>query len=278
MNSNPLSQYFRQPAIYIRLPSNGKFYPAGSLEKTENGEYPIFPMTTLDEITYRTPDALFNGTAVVSVIQSCMPNIKNAWNMPSIDIDTVLVAIRIATYGHSLDISTRCPKCTTEADYGLDLRGVLDQIKAPDYDNRLELGDLEVYLHPMNYKQMTDNSLSQFEDQKILQMMQDSEVSEKDKLNQISEVLKKITTVTTRALSQNIAMVKTPNSQVTDSNHITEWLANCDRNRFNKIRDFIIDTKNRSELQPLHIKCGNCQHEYDQAYTLDMTNFFEAAS
>ena len=84
METNPLKQYFRQPSIYIQLPSGGRFYQEGSLEPTANNEYPVLPMTTLDEITYRTPDALFNGNAVNSVIESCIPNIKSAWGMPEI--------------------------------------------------------------------------------------------------------------------------------------------------------------------------------------------------
>ena len=93
MSNNPLQQFFRQPAIYIKLPSNGKFYPEGALTMPENGEIPVYPMTAVDEITYRTPDALFNGTAVVNVIQSCVPAIKNAWFIPAMDIDTLLLLI-----------------------------------------------------------------------------------------------------------------------------------------------------------------------------------------
>ena len=87
MDNNPLKQYFRQPAIFIQLPSQGKFYKDGALVPTANGEYPVLPMTTLDEITYRTPDALFNGTAVANVIESCVPNIRDAWAMPGMDVD-----------------------------------------------------------------------------------------------------------------------------------------------------------------------------------------------
>jgi hypothetical protein len=278
MNTNPLSQYFRQPAIYIRLPSKGKFYPDGGLEATENGEYPVYPMTTLDEITYRTPDALFNGQAVISVIQSCVPNIKDAWKMPGMDIDTVLVAIRIATYGHELDITSQCPSCETENDYGADLRVVMENITPPNYDDHLELGDLQVFFHPMSYRQMNDNSMIQFEEQKTLQMLQGSDTDDKTKLSRLADVLKKITTVTTRALAQNIALVKTPQAQVTDIDHISEWLGNCDRTMYGKIRDYIIEHKQQGELKPLHVKCNNCSHEYDQAFTLDMTSFFAAAS
>ena len=59
-NDNPLRRYFRQPAIYIRLPSAGKFYPPGTLDMPANNELPVLPMTAVDEIVSRTPDALFN--------------------------------------------------------------------------------------------------------------------------------------------------------------------------------------------------------------------------
>ena len=278
MNPNPLSQYFRQPAIYIRLPSLGKFYPNGSLEITENGEYPVLPMTTLDEITYRTPDSLFNGTAVISVIQSCMPNIKNAWHIPGMDIDTILLAIRIATYGHELDITSTCPACETENDYGIDLRTAIDNIKPPNYSQSLRLGDLEIFFRPMSYKEMNDNSMTQFEEQKTLQMMQASDVADAEKLANLTDVLKKITSITTHALAQNIGMVATPTARVNDHEQINEWLSNCDRNTFAKIRDTIIENKQKGELQPIGVKCNNCNHEYTQPFTLDMSNFFGVAS
>jgi len=278
MNSNPLSQYFRQPAIFIRLPSDGKFYPQGTIEPTVNNEYPVLPMTTLDEITYRTPDALFNGSALVSVIQSCVPNIKNAWAMPSMDIDSVLVAIRIATYGHELDVTSECPACAEENSYGVDLRLIMDNIASPNYKDSMKLGDLEIFFCPMSYKQMNDNSMQQFEDQKAMQILQAGDSDDNTKLKQLGEVLKKITTVTTNALAQNIALVKTPQAQVTDPSHITEWLANCDRNMFNKIRDYIIDNKRQAELPALDVKCADCSHDYKQPFTLDMSNFFVDAS
>jgi hypothetical protein len=66
-------------------------------------------MTAIDEITYRTPDALFSGQAVVNVIHSCVPSIKNAWHAPVADLNSILVAIRIASYGHELEIETTTP-------------------------------------------------------------------------------------------------------------------------------------------------------------------------
>jgi len=278
MNSNPLSQYFRQPAIFIRLPSEGNFYPQGALEHTVNGEYPVLPMTTVDEITYRTPDALFNGQAVCSVIESCIPNIKDAWSIPSVDLDSILVAIRIATYGNDLDISSTCPDCETESEYTLNLTQVLSSINGMDYKKSLNLGDLELWFQPLSYKQMNDNSLTQFEEQRSLQSLQEIDTNNADQVRQLSDVLKKINGITTRALAQSIAMVKTPTAQVTEFEHIAEWLSNCDRKTFAKIRDHIVESKRQSELQPMKITCNNCNHQYEQPFTLNMTDFFEDAS
>jgi hypothetical protein len=278
MNANPLSQYFRQPAIYIRLPSGGKFYPMGALEPTANNEYPVLPMTTLDEITYRTPDALFNGSALVSVIESCVPNIKDAWHMPSMDIDSVLIAIRIATYGHELDISGDCPNCGESNTYGLDLRTVMDRMGSPNYASSLTISDLEIYFRPMSYQQMNQNSMVQFEEQKTLQILQDSDGNDQEKLAKLGEVLKKVTAISTQALAQNIAMVRTPQAQVIEQEHISEWLSNCDRSMFSRIRDYIISNKEKGEIPDLNVKCNSCSHEYKQPFTLDMSNFFGAAS
>ncbi len=278
METNPLRQYFRQPAIYIRLPSDGRGYSEGALAIEPNGEYPVLPMTTMDEITYRTPDSLFNGTAVISVIQSCMPNVKNAWEIPSTDLDTILIAIRIATYGHTLDLSTQCPSCKESSEYGIDLRTIMERIRAPSNDGHMEVGDLCIHLRSMNYRQMNENSMAQFEDQKMLQLIQDPATTDEQRSKNLGEILKKITAVTTRALAQNIAMVETPQTQVTEPQHIEEWLANCDRNMFAKVRDHILSVKQSTEIPPLDIQCTSCKHEYKQNFTLDMTNFFGAAS
>lgn len=278
MSNNPLRQYFRQPAIYIKLPSGGKNYPEGSLEWPANGELPVYPMTAVDEITYRTPDALFNGTAVVDVIKSCIPNIVDPWHMPATDVDTALVAIRIASYGHTMEFETVCPHCTESSEFGLDLRTVLDQMKSPDYSRTIKQGDLEIFFKPMTYKNLNDNNHSQFEEQKILQMLPDAEIPDQQKITALSDAMKKLTDVTVNALVQSIAAVKTPDSMVTESAYIAEMLKNCDRRLFNQIRDHIINIKGEAEIKPLKLKCNSCNQEYEQAVTLDMSSFFEVAS
>jgi hypothetical protein len=278
MSNNPLSQYFRQPSIYVKLPSGGQHYADGAIDMPANGELPVYPMTAIDEITYRTPDALFNGNAVTNVIKSCVPAIRDPWAIPAMDVDSILVAIRIASYGHNMEMSTTCPHCENEADYGLDLRTILEQIKTPDYSKPIVAGDLQIFFKPMTYKHLNDNNQKQFEEQKLLQVLPDSDMPDTDKMTAMSAALVKITHITIDALSQSVAAVKTPDGLVSEPGFIEEMLKNCDRRLFAQIRDHIINVKSQAEIQPIKLKCSACEKEYQQAVTLDMTSFFEDAS
>jgi hypothetical protein len=277
-SNNPLRQFFRQPAIYIKLPSDGANWPAGSIDIPQNREIPVYPMTAIDEITYRTPDALFNGQAVINVIQSCIPAIKNAWHMPNIDINTVLIAIRIASHGHELEIESTCPSCNEAEEYSLDLRAVLDKIKTPDYNKPLDHGDLQIVFAPLSYEMQNHHSQKQFEQQQMLNSITRSDLSEEEKLSRINAAMGEITKLTIEVLAASIAGIKTPDIFVDDQAMITEFLNNCDRSIFNTIRDQIIELRKDSDLQPVHLSCNACSHKYDQALNLDMTNFFEPAS
>jgi hypothetical protein len=276
--TNPLSQYFRQPSIYIKLPSQGQNYPAGTIIMPANGELPVYPMTAIDEITYRTPDALFNGQATVNVIQSCLPNIKDAWAIPSIDLDTILIAIRIASYGHDMDFATSCPACNDTSERTIDLRTMLDALRSPDYASHITQGDLEIYFRPLTYKNLNENSQLQFEQQKLLQVIPDSSVSDADKMTALTRAFNQLTEITVRSLSISITVIKTPQALVSEQPFIEEFLKNCDRELFNQIRDHVLRLREQSELQPLKLQCTACNNKYEQALTLDMASFFAPAS
>jgi hypothetical protein len=274
MDSNPLQRFFRQPAIYIRLTSRPQDWPAGSLDLPTNGELPVYPMTAIDEITYRTPDALFNGEAVVSVIQSCIPNIRDAWAIPSTDFDSILVAIRIASYGHEMDVGTECPSCNTETDFGLDLRTVIDNLTGGDYSKELTVGDLTFYFRPLNYRQMTASSQVQFEQQKTMQMVNEADVAEEVKVERLNAMMKRLLDVTVRALAESITEIRAAGTIVNNVDHIEDFIKNCDRAVFNTVRDRVISLREQSELRPLKMTCPSCSHRYEQAFTLDMSRFF----
>lgn len=277
-NSNPLRKYFRQPSIFIRLPSGGKHYPQGTLIMPPNQEIPVLPMTAVDEITSRTPDALFNGSATVNIINSCIPNIKDAWAMPSTDVNALLVACRIASYGHNMELNTVCPKCGHEHNFELDLRVVLDSFQTPDYDTPLQIGDLIIYFQPMTYRSLNETGKAQFEDQKLMQLLPSADMPDEEKMAKLGEAFRKITELTVRSIARSINAIQTADAMVTDPDHIADFLHNCSKPMFDAIKDRAIALKTASDIRPVAIKCQECGNEYQQEFTLDMTNFFETAS
>ena len=235
-------------------------------------------MTAIDEITYRTPDALYNGQAVVNVIQSCVPNIKDAWHMPAADLNAVLVAIRIASYGHDMEIVSTCPSCSTESDYTLDLRTVLDKLKSGNFHEQITHGDLTISFRPMTYENQNTSNQNQFEQQKRIQAIQVSDLSDAEKIAELNASLQKITELTIEALKWSIASIRTPHSLVTEPEYIHEFINNCDRSLFNSLKNHIIKLRQDSEIDPLNLECPHCHHKYQQQLTMDQTSFFEDAS
>jgi hypothetical protein len=272
--NNPLTQYFRQPAIYIRLPSQGRFYPPGTLNMPPNGEIPVLPMTSVDEITYRTPDALYNGAATVSVIKSCVPHIRDPWVMPGVDVDAVLVGIRIASFGHVMKISPTCPECKEIEDVQVDLRAVNDNIGVGDYDTPLSIGDLEIYISPITYLTINQNNQIQLEQQQKLMAVTATELDDAVRLEKLKEIMGTINEITVKTVAHSIGAIKSPTAMVTENEFILEYLRNCDSKTFNQIRDHVIKQREAGEIKPLDLTCDHCKHNYKQPFTLDMASFF----
>jgi hypothetical protein len=273
IDNNPLKQYFRRPAIYLKLPSGGKDYKPGVLDMPESGELPVFPMTAIDEITSKTPDALFNGVAVVEVIKSCIPAILDPWSISNVDLDAVLIAIKSAANGNELEIDSECPKCKEVSKFGVNLVGLLSSLKAGDYSQELPVNDLLIKFRPLTYREVNQASLSQFELQRMFNVI--NSIEDYDEKNEkTKEALKTITDITMEILSLTIEYIKTPTSFVDSNEYILDYLRNCDKNAYEKIKVHNATLKEQTEIKPLQIKCISCSHEYQQPFSLNSSDFF----
>jgi hypothetical protein len=215
---------------------------------------------------------------VVSVIQSCIPNIVDAWSLPGVDLNAILIAIRIASYGHNMDLSTTCPNCSHEGEYSADLRSILDTLQSGDFTPGVTRGDLEIQFHPMDYRRQNETNHLQFEQQKSIQMVQQSDLPDDQKIAELNKSLQRITELTIDALKWSIASIRTPQALVTEPEYIHEFLSNCDRKLFGQIKEHIIQLRETSEIKPLQIECSECHHKYQQMVMLDQASFFVDAS
>ena len=281
--NNPLRQFFRRPAVSISLPSGGDSYSEGTIEWPDEGkELPVFPMTAIDEITTKTPDALFNGSAMVEIIKSCVPAIKNPWEILSTDLDTVLISIKAAGGQETIDVDSICEKCGEEGTYGINLQILLRSLQAGDYQVPLKIGELEIYYSPLTYKQMNEAGLKQFEIQAKYKGLSDIE-DQTERAKVSAEALKDITVLTMEILSETIVKIVTPEGEVTDSEHMLDFLRNADTKTYETIRDRNTELREKSTIKPLDIICTagaddpskeECGHQYQQPFTLNASDFF----
>lgn len=249
---NPLANYMRQPKIYITLPSRGEFWPKGSIEFPENGELAVFSMTARDELLFKTPDALMNGQAVVDVIQSCIPAIKDAWETPTIDLDTILIAIRLATYGEKMPFTHKVPGTDEDVEYEIDLRMLLDQQQNNHWIEQVAISpEFIIYVRPLTYRHMTQTNIKSFETTRILNMVNDENISDEKKLEMFNSSFNNLTKVTVDLMSSSVYKIATGTGDVTDARYISEFVNNADKEIFDVVQKHLTALKENNELKPL---------------------------
>lgn len=275
---NPLTAWFRQPKIYVSLPSEGRFYPPGTLDISATGQYPVFAMTAKDELMFKTPDALLSGQSTVEVIKSCIPAIKDPWSMPSIDLDVALIAIRVATYGDKMEVQATCPNCEGENNYEMPLTQWLERLSSFHYADVVNYGELKVHIRPYTYNEVTKNTIKAFEQQRIFNIVNDDKMTDEEKLDQFGKSFVKLTELTVDIVAGCISKIETPDGSTDDKNLIREFINNCSKDVFDAIQNHISNLKDQIELKPQDVKCSHCQSDFLLPITMDQSNFFAVRS
>jgi len=274
---NPLSQWYRQPKLYVKLPSKGKFYPSGALDLSSNDEYAVYSMTAKDELMFKTPDALLSGQSTVELIKSCIPAIHDPWKMPSIDLDMCLVAIRLATYGAKMEVSANCPHCNAENDYDVSLQQWLGVYEGYDFVDTVDIDPLVVKIRPYTYQELTKTSIKTLEEQRVFNIINDDQMSDEEKLDRFGKSFVKLTELTVDLIAGCITRIDTPDGSVNDPKMISEFINNAPKEIFENIANHVKNLKEQIEYKPV-VKCNDCSKEYDLPITMDQANFFAVRS
>ena len=278
---NPLAKHFRQPKIYLRLPSQGRFWPEGSIDMPENGELPVYSMTAKDELVLKTPDALINGQSTVNLIQSCVPNIKDGFAIPSLDLDALLVAIRIASYGEQLTITTTIPNTDIEKEYTVNLVELLDTMQSRVFEDTMHKNGFTFKLRPTNYQQFTQAALKAFEEQRLVKTIDDSKIPEEEKLAKFNVSFKKLTEYNVDLVVQQVTSIQHQNEEpVTNPKHIKEFFAGTDGEIFDGVKNHLEKMKDEFGIKPLKVitdeeeRKAGAPEEFEVPIAFDQSNFF----
>jgi hypothetical protein len=280
MSENKLSKYYRAPKLYVRVPSQGAFNP--EVESAMGGELAVMAMTGRDETMIKNPDALLNGEAVTSAIKSCVPGIQEPKDMPITDIDTLLIAIKIATTGEEHEVSATCPKCKTESRGVVNLRNILPTAKLLDseYPVKLDTG-VTVYVRPYTFSMQTEAALAAFDETKTLQNLTQEKEINSESMSIYNKSFRRMADMSVSLLGRSIIKVVTPEGdEVSDPNEIFAFIQNIDSNAAKQIDEVLAKINSLDIDKKIEMTCGKetCGNVWTSEIDFNPTDFFAVGS
>lgn len=260
-NSNPLAKYFRKPTFYLQLPTNGIYNP--EIEKTILSEIPIMPMTAMDEVSLKNPDALVNAEALISVIKSCVPSIPNPRNLCNIDAEALYLGIRHATYGKDIEHTHKCSKCEEVNSFNIDIEFILDRFPKFDKEKVIEHDGMKIHLRPPSVESVTRLSLIELEQKRIIRDIVKARSEDPESVaKKYSDSFLKIANHNIDLVASSIGHIETADGEdVYEYNFIVEFIQNIPSpvadEIFKGIKEF---SQMASDSMEFEFKCPNCDN------------------
>jgi len=258
---NPLASFFRKSKLSLTLPSHGKWYPKNGLTFDESGKLPVFAMNATDDIKFRTGDATMSGTNIYEVVKSCIPNITDASLIPHIDIDSILLAIRVASYGAEFDFSVSVPNTKLTRNIKINAYDLLTEIssRSDKWDEEVRIEDetgqaMELLVTPIPLKNLFGVSKNIFTIRRAMTKNFDGDENIKDEAS-FSANMNELALCALNLLATSIAKmaITDPSGTVLlsldatnpqDEIQIKQTVQKLDVGYFNAIRDHI-DTQRK---------------------------------
>jgi hypothetical protein len=276
MQQNPLKQYFRQFKLFMKLPSGTTYYTPTEVQFTDSGEIGVLPMTGTDELILKNPDALLNGEALVEVIKSCVPGIKNPRILLSNDIDALITAIRYATFDDSLETNLHCPACSHENTFKLDLQYALDNMEflEKEYVVNLDSG-VSVFVKPHAFPDLLKGLHAQFEQNKLTRAIDSEMITDEERSAIFGKAFKEMATTTYELMLNSVIKVvdDARNINVTNKVHIKEFLHNIDNKSVDKISNLVRDINKIGIKRSFIAVCQKCEHNWENEIDFNPVNF-----
>lgn len=275
--TNPLIQYNKRPARYVKLPSLGKCYLKG-IDLTDTNEIAVFPMTAKDELMLKSPDALLNGEAVKQVFRTCVPGIIDPSEIPVIDMDALMVAIRMATYGDNMEMEFThdCePNAVTQVN--VNLGNVLDSTKF--YQGNVEIvlptSGITVIVKPFTMSEQTKVNIAGFEEMAKGQQVEAEVKDQLQKLRMSGQSFTRLLDATLDLITSSIEKVITPDQQeYTNKAMIREWVASISKLEFNLIDQTLKEITDCGVDGKITVNCSKCGKDYPAELTFNPSDFF----
>ena len=255
----------RIPAEVAKLPSMGIGYsPDVFTSGVVMSEVEVFPLSTIDEITLKTPELLLSGVGIYEVFKRKIPAIAKPEELFQKDVDYLLTFIRKVTYGDGLVVTYK-HDCTDAKphDYTIPLSHFLQNTA------RIDPTKKDMFILELDNGQVVQVGNSKFAD--VLDLTQltikFAQMTATNSLEEIGEI--------ERTTLKSIAVLIDNVDGVSDKEEIIEWLRELPINFRNEIRDAINNVSSQWGTNFSYVtKCRDCGQDIDLSPTINPVSFF----
>lgn len=299
--SNPLLDNIQESGkvetIKVALPTMGRFYEDGVIDENCKAEdLEVRAIGIMAELTTRDPFLLASGKGVELLIPQICPAILQPSKLAEIDLETILIAARIATHGNIMTVDHKCTN-PIQAEEGKEpeLCGEENQIEVDLYDIIMRYAPIEfnsnyivefpkygqkVYLRPIEYGQamniLKDSLNSMTKTEEFNNTPVDDLMNDESRLDEYAEYITKQAITTMGGIINSVFFVETESGdRVFNHDQIKEWLLAISKDDVKEILDKASDLS--KELQGntiIKYKCNGCGHENTTNIELDVQRLF----
>lgn len=283
--NNPLQKFYRKAKFAITLPSRGKWYPKNALTSTD-GTVDIFAMTAADDTRFKTNEVLISHIATYDLIRSCVPQITDPENMPTVDLDAVILSIRRASYGNEMNFTVPVPNTALTQSVKLDIEQMVNSISnmSEDWDDQLTIQDegveITIKLAPLPLRSLFATTKQLFKQQHIAEKISRNENSNDEKIEEMDQQLKTLSTINVSIVAESIKSVSCGDYFTDKPSEIRQFVNQIDLAYFQAIRKHIEEQKKkmsfpkvRCEATPDQLAAG-APESWEASIEFNLTNFF----
>ena len=180
-----------------------------------------------------------------------------------------------------MDIEIDVPGIDEPRAYEVDLRTVMDQLTSSHFENVIRLDDFSIEISPLTYKEFTEAAMKTFEEQRVFRIVNDTEMTESEKLSKFNESFNRLTDLNISSIVKSVKCVTFDNEEpVTNTQHIIEFFENADKDVFKKVIDHITAQKEKFSIKPFKVRLSEediakgAPETMEIPISFDQSNFF----
>ena len=145
----------------------------------------------------------------------------------------------------------------------------------PNFDIPVEYNGLKFKLKPQEYFSINTNSIITLEQQRIINTVNNSELSDKEQADIVAVSMKKLLDASTDLLVKSTEYIETEDgTRVAEPVFIKEFYNNAE-SRVTKLLEARLEEISKEGALPLiELTCTGCEHKYKTSLNFDYSRFF----